>query len=220
MRLPKLVPGLGAKAHAHGRDFYCANPSDIEQSTLESIGTYAEVLPRRRETGWYADSSGNEILTGRIYAYGRKHLPDGYGGLDWYGDYYTFVAAVESNDADLVWLIAERFTNQEDAAEAAHDFARCLAEVAHEADLAYREAFRARTTLVGANDRRRAAIQLIREHDGLENVPGAIRALIEREWAAAADERQRIFRHIEDQQPGSWSPEHVQESWRDGWRAV
>ena len=220
MRLPKLVPDLGPKAHAHGCDFYCATQSQIDASKLEPLGTFAEIFPRRRETGWYADLQGHEILNARVYAYGRKHLPDGEGGLDWYGDYHGYVAAVESSETDTQWLIAERHDDGEEAAGAAHDFAERLAETTRAADQAFQEALTSRLDLTSANDRRRAALQILREHGGLDRLPPATRALLDREWRNSGDERSRVFATIADKRPGAWSAEYVQQNWLDGWTSL
>ena len=56
------------KYHAHGCDFHCSLQSNIDASKLEPICAFAELLPTCRETGWYADLEGHEILNARVFA--------------------------------------------------------------------------------------------------------------------------------------------------------
>ena len=197
----------------------------MKQSDLDRIGNYDEVMRKsdsrfyRGDTGWYADDDAHETLSGAVYGYGEKYEPDGYGGMQWCGEYYGFIGIVESNESDSVYVIDEKFTTMEDAADASHSLAESVAQSEREYHQVGDAAHRLRHELIEANGEIREAIKIIRQFGSAwRDMSGTpVSAQVDRMIEHGRHARDKVFSDISESRPTSGQDDRLSEWWDESW---
>ena len=226
MRLTKKIANLSRPSVMHSTRVRFCYSADMANSDLDRLGSYDEVMKMSNsrfyngDIGFYADEDGHETLNGAVYGYGRRHVPTGDGTLYWDGEYYGWIAIVESSDTDTVYVIDEKFETVEDAADAGHALAELLAESEREYSRVGNDADRCRMQLREANDEIREAFKIIRqlrsERLDMSGTPVADR--VQKMIDAGCDARDKAFADIAESRPSSgYEGGQLADHWREMW---
>ena len=152
-------------------------------------------ITRARYTGWYADNSQFEILTGYVYAFAE----DDDDGDD--EPPTTYYALVESDDTDCHYLDPDAYVDPVTAAHAADRMAELIAELDRECDQIRCTAMRARSELAESGRVRREALGILHH---LRECPADAESLgpaFARLWRQGLAGRRRAFDLVGEHRP-------------------
>ena len=179
-------------------------------------------ITRARHTGWYADNSQFEILTGYVYAFAE----DADDGDD--DPPATYYALVESDDTDCHYLDPDAYDDPVTAAHAADRMAELIAELDRECDQVRCTAMRARSELAESGRVRREALGILHHVRGCPADAESLGPAFARLWTQGLAGRRRAFDLVDEHRPPPRSrpsgPERtptrdecLADAWRDGW---
>ena len=205
-----------------GIDAHLVDPSHIGPARAWRVGRH-DTVTRARHTGWYADASQFEILTGYVYAFEEANdheLAD--------DPPTTYYALVESDDTDCHYLDPDAYDDPATAAHAADRMAELIAELERECDEVRCRALRARSELVEANRVRREALGILRHVRACPADAESLGPAFARLWHQGLAGRRRAFDIVDEHRPSPrerpFDPERTPtpaecraDAWRDGW---
>ena len=211
-----------ARRLACGIDAHLVDPGHIGPARAWRVGRHGTVV-RARHTGWYADASQFEILTGHVYAF-----EDDSGDYDDGDPPTTYYALVESDDTDCHYLDPDAYDDPATAAHAADRMAELIAELERECDLVRCAAMRARSELAEANRILREALGIMRHVRDCPADAAALGPAFARLWRQGLAGRRRAFDIVDEHRPPPrerpFDPERTPtpadchaDAWRDGW---
>ena len=197
---------------------HLVDPSHIDPGPAHRHARHDRVS-RARHTGWYADASQFEILTGYVYAFEDESGDD---------PTTTYYALVESDDTDCHYLDPDAYDDPVTAAHAADRIAELVAELERECDGIRNRASQARSELGEANRTRREALGILRHVRACPADADSLAPAFVRLWRQSGAGRRRAFRLIEEHRPWPrqrpFDPERTAtraecraDAWRDGW---
>ncbi len=205
-----------------GIDAHLVDPSHIGPARAFRVGRH-DTVTRARHTGWYADASQFEILTGYVYAFEEANddeLAD--------DPPTTYYALVESDDTDCHYLDPDAYDDPATAAHAADRMAELIAELERECDAVRCAAMRARSELAEANRIRREALGILRHVRACPADAESLGPAFARLWRQGLAGRRRAFDIVDEHRPPPrerpFDPERTPtpaecraDAWRDGW---
>lgn len=232
MQFTKKLPGISRpRTLPCGIRCRIIEANDMDAADVDHVGDYSEIHRTAtgrypNGTGWYTDEFMDETATGNVYGYGRKQVFDGYGERDWNGEYYGYLAVVHY--LDTRYVDTDTYSEAIDAAHVAHSMAERIAELernCHEIDV---KAYSLHIRLKEAHGQIRQAIEIVREHGGMDSLPSATAATVRTLWDSAQDDRAAVWREIREYRPVLFKPcghtkarmaeqECFMDSWRAGW---
>ena len=214
-QLPEARPlSCGITAHL-------VDPSHIDPARAWRPARHDRVT-RARHTGWYADNSQFEILTGYVYAFAEDADDEDDDPPT------TYYALVESNDTDCHYLDPDTYDDPVTAAHAADRIAELVAELDRECDEIRCTAMRGRSELAEANRVRREALGILRHVRACPADAESLGSAFARLWRQGLAGRRRAFDLIDEHRPPPCSfpfdpkrtatrDECLADAWRDGW---
>ena len=151
-------------------------------------------ITRARHTGWYADNSQFEILTGFVYAFAEEADGDD-------DPPTTYYALVESNDTDCHYLDPAAYDDPVTAAHAADRMAELIAELDRDCDQVRCTAMRARSDLAESRRIRREALGILRHVRACPADAESLGPGFARLWRQGLAGRRRAFRLVDQSRP-------------------
>ena len=213
--LPEARPlPCGVTAHL-------VDPSHIKPARALRFDRH-DRISRARHSGWYADESQFEILTGFVYAYADEpHDEDD-------DPPATYYALVESNDTDCHYLDPDAYDDPVTAAHAADRMAELVAELERDCDGIRKRAIEARSELAEANRVRREALAILRHARECPAHAESLGPAFARLWRQGLAGRRRAFAIVDEHRPPprtepfdlertATRDECLADAWRDGW---
>ncbi len=204
-----------------GIDAHLVDPSHIGPARAWRVGRH-DTITRARHTGWYADASQFEILTGYVYAFEDES------GDDADDPPTAYYALVESDDTDCHYLDPDAYDDPATAAHAADRMPELIAELERECDAVRCAAMRARSGLAEANRVRREALGILRHVRACPADAESLGPAFARLWRQGLAGRRRAFDIVDEHRPPPrerpFDPERTPtpaecraDAWRDGW---
>ena len=208
-----------ARRLACGIAAHLVDPSHIGPARAWRVGRH-DTVTRARHTGWYADASQFEILTGHVYAFEDESDDD--------DPPTTYYALVESDDTDCHYLDPDAYDDPATAAHAADRMAELIAELERECDAVRCRALRARSELAESNRVRREALSILRHVRACPADAESLGPAFARLWRQGLAGRRRAFDIVDEHRPPPrerpFDPERTPtpaechaDAWRDGW---
>ena len=179
-------------------------------------------ITRTRYTGWYADTSQFEILTGYVYAFAEEANDEDDNPPA------TYYALVESNDTDCHYLDPDAYDDPVAAAHAADRMAELIAELERDCDEIRCIAGRARSELAESNRIRREALGILRHVRACPADAESLGSAFARLWQQGLAGRRRAFDMVDEHRPPprtrpfdpgrtATRDECLADVWREGW---
>ena len=210
-----------ARRLACGIEAHLVDPGHIAPARAFRLGRH-DTVTRARHTGWYADASQFEILTGHVYAF-EDESSDADDDPP-----TTYYALVESNDTDCHYLDPDAYDDPVAAAHAADRMAELIAELERECDAVRCAAMRARSALAESNRVRREALGILRHARACPADADSLGPAFARVWRQGLAGRRHAFHIVHEHRPPPRERPFERErtptrdecradAWRDGW---